>query len=150
MISLAEHLSYCLNSDYEAPLLSNMIKGQNTRGGLNGESHGRSGSKEIHTLTRTNVCDCPINNHCATTTNMSIFNIFVSTVIKKTLIKAFSFYIYIQLLKIHICISAVSITIEISGEKFKIDKPADWIGIIYIKQLDECRKKKLNILINGL
>ena len=67
----------------------------------------------------------PINNHGATTTNMSIFNIFVSTVIKKTLIKAFSFYIYIQLLKIHICISAVSITIEISGEKFKIDKPAD-------------------------
>ena len=30
----------------------------------------------------------PINNHGATTTNMSIFNIFVSTVIKKTLIKS--------------------------------------------------------------
>ena len=41
-----------------------------------------------YTLTRTNVCDCPINNHGATTTNMSIFNIFVSTVIKKTLIKS--------------------------------------------------------------
>ena len=63
LVRLAEHVS--LQSDCEALLLSNMIKEQNTWGGLDGESRGWSGTKEVHTLARTNVCDCPINGYGA-------------------------------------------------------------------------------------
>ena len=63
LVRLAEHVS--LHSDCEALLLSNMIKEQNTWGGLDGESQGWSGTKEVHTLARTNVCDCPINGYGA-------------------------------------------------------------------------------------
>ena len=65
IVRLAEHFNSCFHGDGEALLLANMIKEQNTRGGLNDESRGGSGSKEVHTLFITNVCDCPRNGHDA-------------------------------------------------------------------------------------
>ena len=59
--------------------------------------------------------------HYKSTTNLSFFNIFLSTITKKMLIKTLNFYRYTQLLKkskeIQIFIFTVAITIETCVKK---------------------------------